>query len=190
VNGHRLFRALSIVAFGSTYITVLLGANVMASGSGLACPDWPSCSTGVLGTFQGAAGIEFSHRTSAFLLSLIIVGLAILGLAYERRRPVLRNLALAALGLVILEALLGGVVIDSGLAWSIVLVHFAIATLLFGLTLILAFLANLKEIPRRWLDWAHQAAEMRAPVEPLDRPVPAGPGLPAIPGASAAPLDR
>src|SRR5208282_5635665 len=102
MRGHDLFRYAAIFAVVLCYSTILLGGNVMASDSGLACPDWPSCfgNGNFLPAFQGGVALEWSHRVSAFFLSTAILLLALLGIAYERQRKVLLRIALIALGLV------------------------------------------------------------------------------------------
>lgn len=173
MRGHDLFRYAAVVACVLCYSTILLGGNVMASGSGLACPDWPTCygNGNVLPAFQGGVALEWSHRVSAFFLASAILVLALLGVAYERQRKVLMRFAFVALGLVVTEALLGGLVIESLLAPTFVLVHLAIATALFGLLLVLVLLSNLREMPRRWVDWARRATDESAPVARSDAAV-------------------
>jgi len=164
MRGNDLFRYAAIAACLLCYTTILLGGNVMASDSGLACPDWPSCfgNGNYLPAFQGGVALEWSHRVSAFFLSSAILLLALLGIAYERQRKALLGLALGALGLVVTEALLGGLVVESQLQVSFVLIHLAIATALFGLLLILVLLSNLRELPRRWIEWARRATDENA----------------------------
>lgn len=156
---HTLFRLLAIVAFAATYVTILLGGNVMASDSGLACPDWPTCHGTLLPPFSGATAIEWSHRVSAFVTGMLVAALAVVGLVSERRRPVLRGLTVCAAILVLAQAFLGGLVVETDLVVGIVLLHFLLATILFGLLLLIAFLANLREIPKRWAAWAERAAD-------------------------------
>jgi heme a synthase len=188
MRGHDLFRYAAIFAVVMCYSTILLGGNVMASGSGLACPDWPSCfgNGNFLPAFQGGVALEWSHRVSAFFLSSAILVLAIAGLAYERQRKVLMRLALAALGLVVTEALLGGLVIQSALSPTIVLAHLGIATALFGILLILVVLSNLRELPRRWVEWARRAADERSPTPSAATPGPRDAPHP-VPGAPFGP---
>jgi heme A synthase len=161
MRGHDLFRYAAIVACVLCYTTILLGGNVMASDSGLACPDWPSCygNGNYLPALQGGVALEWTHRVSAFFLSTSILVLAMLGIAYERQRRVLLRISLVCLGLVITEALLGGLVVESQLVPDLVLTHLAIATVLFGILLVLVLLSNLRELPRRWVDWARRAAD-------------------------------
>jgi cytochrome c oxidase assembly protein subunit 15 len=163
-RGSRAFELLAAVSFAAVYVTILLGGNVIVSGSGLGCSSWPTCNGSPFDTpFTGSAGIEFSHRLSALVLGSLVALLALVGLLYEKDRPVLRRLAYISFLLVGAEALLGGVVIETSLAPVIVLLHFLLATVLFGLLLVLALLANRHRIPPHWRDWARRASEPGAP---------------------------
>jgi heme a synthase len=176
VRGHDLFRYATLFAVVLCYATILLGGNVMASDSGLACPSWPSCygNGNLLPAFQGGAAVEWSHRVMAFFLASSVLVLAVLGIAFERGRPALLRMSLVALGLVVSEALLGGLVVENSLAITLVLVHLAIATALFGLLLVLSLLANFRELPTRWVAWAHRALDEnpRTAPDPTDVPEP------------------
>jgi heme a synthase len=156
---HTVFRLLAVAAFASVYVTIIMGGNVIASGSGLACPDWPSCHGNFLPPMSGGTAIEWGHRVSALVTGVLVASMTLVGLASERRRPVLRGLSVCASFLVLAEALLGGLVVDSGLVVGIVLLHFLLATVLFGLLLLIAFLANLRDIPKRWASWAERAMD-------------------------------
>jgi heme A synthase len=175
MRGHDLFRFAAVFAAVLCYSTILLGGNVMASGDGLACPHWPTCyaNGNLLPAYVGGAAVEWSHRVSAFFLSVCVLVLALLGLAYERSRQVLLRMSLVALALVVTEALLGGLVVESSLVPELVLIHLALATALFGLLLVLTLLSNLREMPRRWIAWARRAAEEAPPVPHRAPPAPA-----------------
>ncbi|MCI4336157.1 MAG: COX15/CtaA family protein [Thermoplasmata archaeon] len=187
MRGHDLFRYTAIAAVIACYVTIILGGNVMASDSGLACPDWPSCHGTFAPPLSGGTGIEWTHRLAAFGLSVIIAFLAVLAVAFERSRPVLLRLTMLSLSTVVAQALLGGVVVVSNLYVAIVLLHLALATALFGMLLILVGLSNLRELPRRWLDWARHAAEEEPAVDPAD-PSPAGRPVPAPHSTAAIPV--
>jgi heme A synthase len=161
MRGHDLFRIAAVFAAVLCYATILLGGNVMANGDGLGCPHWPTCypNGNLLPGFQGAAAVEWSHRVFAFFLAVSVLLLSILGLVYERGRRVLLGLSLGSLALVVAEALLGGLVVESGLQVVLILLHLALATALFGLLLVLVLLSNLREMPRRWVEWARRASE-------------------------------
>lgn len=178
MDPHRLFRYLAVAALAATYVTILLGGNVMASDSGLACPDWPTCHGTLTPPLSGPTGVEWTHRLSALATSLLVGAVAVTALAVERRRPVLLRLALASAAAVVSQAVLGGIVVESDLAVLVVLAHLALATVLFALLLALALLANLRHVPRRWRSWALEASVEHPPAE--------GP-LPAVPAPATGP---
>jgi heme A synthase len=186
MRGHDAFRTATAVAAFLCYVTILFGGTVMARGDGLACPHWPTCyaTLGAWPSATSAASVEWAHRVAAFVLSLSVASVAVLALAFERARPVLVRLALGALTLVFVEALLGGAVVESQLSVVLILVHLGVATALFGLLLVLTLLANLREIPRRWIAWAVRATEPDPPAVPRpEAPAPSAPPVPA-PGPS------
>ncbi|HUZ79158.1 MAG TPA: COX15/CtaA family protein [Thermoplasmata archaeon] len=189
MRGHDLFRYAAVAALVACYVTIILGGNVIASDSGLGCPSWPACNGSFtpLPTVSGASAVEWAHRVSAFFLAVALVILSAFALAYERRRPVLLKLSLFSLALVVALALLGGAVVDSSLNLALVLLHFALATILFGVLLILVLLSNLRSLSRRWVTWAVKAGEERE-VDPyaLAGADPADDGA-ARPGSSPGP---
>lgn len=166
MDSHRIFRYLVVAAVAASYVTILLGGNVMASDSGLACPDWPTCHGSLTPPLSGPTGIEWEHRLSAVVLSALVGAVAVLALAAERRRPILLRLSLASAATVLSQALLGGVVVESDLTVAVVLAHLALATVLFALLLALALLANLRFIPPRWRSWANEASAETPAVSP------------------------
>ncbi|MCI4325480.1 MAG: COX15/CtaA family protein [Thermoplasmata archaeon] len=188
---HTIFRLLAIAAFFATYVTIVLGGNVIASNAGLACPDWPSCHGTFAPPFSGATAIEWSHRVSAFVTGLLVAGMALIGLVSERRRPVLRGLAVSAAVLVLAQAFLGGLVVVTDLQAMVVLLHFVFATVLLGILLVIAFLANLRSIPKLWTDWAEAAADEEAASVTLARmqrgDAPSGQRDPGAPARAAEP---
>lgn len=105
--GLALFAAL-----GTTWVFVLvtLGAFTTSIGAGMVFPDWP-LSNGSLnpqGWLQNVAMFaEHSHRLSAAVMSAITVALAI-WLWRREQRLWLRKLGWFAVGLVLAQALVGG----------------------------------------------------------------------------------
>jgi heme a synthase len=159
MKGHRIFQLLAVASLAACYVVILIGGTVMASDSGLGCPTWPSCHGTFTPALSGAAGIEWAHRLSAFVLSLLIGAMFVAALVFERGRPALIRLSSAAAALVLAQALLGGVVVDSDLAIEFVLLHLALATALFGLLLVIAFLSTYRTMPKRWVEWARRASQ-------------------------------
>ena len=178
-KGHTFFRYAAVAAVLACYVTILIGGNVMASDSGLACPDWPTCHGTLAPPLVGGQGIEWAHRISAFVLSVTILVMCVGAIIAERARPVLIRLSAASAALVLAQALLGGVVVETDLTVDIVLLHLGLATALFALLILLALLANFREIPRRWLDFARRASEDVPPsVRWAESGAPEGPSAP------------
>ncbi len=186
MDGHRAFRYTSLVAVAMCWITILLGGNVIVTDSGLGCSTWPSCDGTFFPAISGAMGIEWVHRLSAFFLALIIALLLILAVAYERRRPAALRLSVGAFVLVIALAFLGAAVVDSDLNIGLVLLHFGVATILFGALLVLALIVNWKFIPQRWHAWATQEAEP-SPPRPTAHSSPSRPFPPKEPSTAPEP---
>lgn len=176
-QGRDLFRWSAVASFFACYATMLLGGEVLASGSGLGCASWPSCNGTFTPPFVGPAAVEWSHRLGAASLSVFVTVLFVAALLFERRRPTLIRLSSLAFSTVLLEGLLGGVVVESRLTIWLVLLHFAIATALLGFLALIVLLGNMPHLPRSWVDWAREASTDQ-PTPGPSRPEPAGP----IPG--------
>jgi cytochrome c oxidase assembly protein subunit 15 len=121
----RLFRRLAIASLVMVSVIVVTGAAVRLTGSGLGCPDWPSCTQQHLTpALSFHPVIEFSNRIVTVLLT-IVVAAAVVG-AF-RRRPFRRDLAWLAAGLligVLAQAALGALVVYTKLNPYLVMVHF------------------------------------------------------------------
>ncbi len=145
------FRYLAIVSAVVAYLTVLLGAGVTFSDTPLVCPTWPGCSPGqFIPTLGGPATLEFSHRALALVLSLCTLGLLALAYLTRQASPGVRRMTFLAAVLVILQALLGGAIIFSDAEFAIVVFHLGLATLLFGILILIAVMANFPFLPPRW----------------------------------------
>ncbi|PKA02615.1 cytochrome oxidase assembly protein [Leptospira ellisii] len=59
------------------FLNLLYGPLVRATGSGLACPDWPFCFGKIFPTFDFQIFMEVSHRYYSGFLGLILLGLTI-----------------------------------------------------------------------------------------------------------------
>jgi heme A synthase len=125
-------RALAVTASGLTILLIAIGGLVRATGSGLGCPGWPKCFGRWIPPLEYHAVIEYSHRFTAFLDVVAIGALALV--AWRGYRGVTRVFrpAVAAFGLVILQAILGGVVVRGELKALLVTAHFATAMILAG----------------------------------------------------------
>jgi protoheme IX farnesyltransferase len=131
------FTTLAAIAVAMTYLLVVVGAVVRATGSGLGCPEWPTCHGSWIPPLDDPhAVIEWSHRTVAALTGGVVALLALVVVLRHRDRPALVVGSVAAAGLVLFQAWLGKVTVESQLSGEIVTAHLATAM---GLLAILLF---------------------------------------------------
>lgn len=119
-----VFRWFALAAFISMIVIVLTGAAVRLTGSGLGCPDWPTCfKDQIAGSWSIHPLIEYANRMVTVTL-VILTGVTFI--ASLLRRPRRRDLAVLAglliLG-VILDAILGAFVVYSKLNPWLVSLH-------------------------------------------------------------------
>lgn len=117
-------------AVALTYLVIVLGGVVRLSGAGLACPDWPLCHGRILPPADPLVWAEWLHRLAALLLVLLLVTLY-LGGAGPGPAGLRRWLA-AALGLLLVQVILGGLTVLLELPPAIVVAHLAASQLLLG----------------------------------------------------------
>ena len=123
----------AIVAASATFCLIFIGGLVTSTGSALAVPDWPLSFGHLIPTYWHAGvPIEYGHRVAAGTVSILTLILALWTWMAERRRWV-RYTALAALGLVIFQAVLGGITVLMELPLPIAVAHAATAQAFFCL---------------------------------------------------------
>jgi cytochrome c oxidase assembly protein subunit 15 len=114
-----------------TYIVVYLGAYVRHVGASLSCLDWPLCNGRVIPRFIGGEGTQFLHRVAAGILVMVILALYFMVHSMRRTRPDLYWGAVACVGLVVLQALSGAIVVETRVAVLSTLLHSFLVSLLF-----------------------------------------------------------
>lgn len=127
----RAYQRVSLVALVALAFIVVTGAGVRLTGSGLGCPDWPTCDEGrIVAPLEYHALVEFVNRTVTGLVSLAVM-VAVLGALFRRpRRRDLTWLALGLVGGVIGQIVLGGLVVLFHLAPPLVMGHFILSMVL------------------------------------------------------------
>jgi protoheme IX farnesyltransferase len=133
------FQRLALLTAATTYLLIVIGAIVRSTGSGMGCPDWPTCHGSLIPPLgDTGAWIEWIHRTVAVLVGLLVVATAVLAwLDYRRIRSILFG-SLLAVVLVFFQAYLGKVTVDTSNAGDTVTAHLATALALLG---VLTFVA-------------------------------------------------
>jgi heme A synthase len=82
----RTFRRLAAAATAATYLLLLTGSTVVASGAGNGCNSWPLCGSGFALDFAGANAYTMLHRGSVLVIGLLL--LHVLSTAVRRWRSV------------------------------------------------------------------------------------------------------
>jgi heme A synthase len=80
------FRRLAIVAAAATYVMMLTGSTVVASGADNSCNSWPLCGNGFAFDFAGANAFTMLHRGAVLIVGLLL--LHVLSTAVRRWRSV------------------------------------------------------------------------------------------------------
>ena len=122
----------------ATYLLIVLGAVVRATGSGLGCPDWPTCHGSLIPPFEREALIEYSHRSLAAIVGLLALGILIL--AWRSRQDDRRSwwLSIGVMALLLVQAWLGRQVVLTELSPALVSFHLGTAMTLLALLLLIA----------------------------------------------------
>lgn len=123
-----LTAALTLVLLG-------IGGAVHATGSSLACPDWPLCHGQVLPEMRGGVAIEHTHRLVASLVGLCTLAIAVLAHGRGGRT---RTLGWAAASLVVVQGVLGGITVLLRLSFVASMLHLLVSMIFFGTLLMLA----------------------------------------------------
>ncbi|KAM9862593.1 heme A synthase [Leucobacter sp. BZR 635] len=132
----QLPRFLPFAAWASFVLNVLIiatGGAVRLTGSGLGCTDWPLCTPGSLVPTQEQsyhALIEFGNRTISGPLLLAALAVVIIGWKVRKQRGDLFVISWIVLGLVLLQAFVGGVIVWEELAAVLVGFHYTVSLII------------------------------------------------------------
>src|SRR5438093_1042540 len=178
----KAFGRLASAAVVATFVLIILGGLVRATGAGLACPDWPLCHgrlippldplvltewshrfvASILGiltlavaladwplcygqllpSLTGGVGAHLLHRFAAAIAGALIVVTAAAAYRTQTRRPQLQAASAIAVGLLILQIILGALNIEYRLADAVTIAHLATAAALFATLVVLAVLSS------------------------------------------------
>ena len=131
---HRAF----VITIFWTLGLLFLGSVVHATESSLACPDWPTCFGTMVPEMTGGVFWEHLHRLVAGGLILFFCGAIYLTWKERPRGSRLMKAAWAGLGLLLIQALFGGLTVLLLLPDWISTSHLGLAFLFLGLTTVLA----------------------------------------------------
>lgn len=126
----------------ATFCLLIAGGLVSTTESGLACPDWPLCEGQYIPPMIDGKQFEHTHRLVASFVGVMTFGLCALLLKYRRRDRVLARLGVFAVGLVVVQALLGALTVKLRLPAWVSSTHQATAMAFFSVVVTLAFLTR------------------------------------------------
>ncbi|MDO5698230.1 MAG: COX15/CtaA family protein [Dermatophilus congolensis] len=126
-------RAMAWASMISNAMLIVTGGAVRLTASGLGCPTWPQC-TAESWTNTPEMGIhgyiEFGNRTLTFVLAAIAVLTFLSVWNLRKRYPLFFTIALS-LGLgIVVQAVVGGITVRTGLNPWVVGIHFVISAML------------------------------------------------------------
>ncbi len=124
---------------GLVFLQMLLGGLVAGNHAGLVYNDWPLMNGRLVPTAYAARGseghglwatlvhsqaaVQFDHRMTAYLVFVIVIGLGLTIVAARNVPPILRTLALALIGVVTMQLLLGIATLMAGAPLWLSLIH-------------------------------------------------------------------
>ena len=130
-------RRISLANLIAQSLIILTGAIVRLTGSGLGCPTWPNCAPGsLIPVAEQVEGfhkyIEFGNRLLTFAVLAISIALFVVALMHKKRQIILW----ASLPLIgtLLQAVLGGITVLTGLNPFTVMAHFILSIILVAIS--------------------------------------------------------
>lgn len=130
---HRLAK----LAAAATFILLLIGGTVNATGSSLACPEaFVVCHASLLPKMEGGVLYEHGHRLAAMTVGFTQIALTILLLV---RRPRDRKLGIFLLGMVLAQGLFGATTVALKLKWYVSTTHLLLGMSYFAMLIYTAF---------------------------------------------------
>jgi heme a synthase len=122
--------ALAVVVWLVAIATMASAAMVAKTGAAFACGSWPLCNGALIPDLADPSiRLHFSHRLLAAATTVGVLGL----LLVTRRQREIQPVTAAALILIVLAVLLGGVLVLTGMPILMAILHQALGILTFAL---------------------------------------------------------
>lgn len=135
----RLIAAAVVLTQGGIAVT---GAIVRVTASGLGCPTWPQCFPGSFTPVPHAEvpvlhqAVEFGNRMITFLV-VLTAALAVLAVTRARRRREVLVYAWLMPTSTVMQAVIGGITVLTGLLWWTVAIHLLVSMAMVWLAVLL-----------------------------------------------------
>jgi cytochrome c oxidase assembly protein subunit 15 len=135
-QGVWLHRYATLAAF-CTLVLIAAGALVTSNDAGLSIPDWPLSYGKLVPPLIGGIRYEWTHRLIAGTVGMLTLGLAAWLIVADSRRW-MRRLGVAAVGLIVAQATLGGMTVLFFQPWWVSTAHACLAQAFFCVMVSLA----------------------------------------------------
>ncbi|MEI7913281.1 MAG: heme A synthase [Mycobacteriaceae bacterium] len=128
----RTQRVIAAAVLLSQALISVTGAVVRVTASGLGCPTWPQCFPGSFTPVPHAEvpivhqAVEFGNRLITFAV-VITAGLAVLAVTRAHRRREVKIYAWLMPASTVLQAVIGGITVLTGLLWWTVAIHLLVS---------------------------------------------------------------
>ncbi|MCI0355898.1 MAG: COX15/CtaA family protein [Acidobacteria bacterium] len=145
---NRAHHAFAVFTAGVTFLLLIAGALVTSNDAGLAVPDWPTSFGSIykIPPLVGGVKYEHGHRMVAQFVGLLTIILAVWTWRVDRRSW-MRKLGFVALGLVIVQGILGGITVLFYLPPWVSTAHATLGQIFFCAVVLMALFTS-----RSWLE--------------------------------------
>ncbi|MFA5896002.1 MAG: COX15/CtaA family protein [Thermoplasmata archaeon] len=143
MNRRRVFQIVAVASAVVAYATVIVGGTVRSAGAGMGCgADWPLCNGSIIPDLSDPeTAIEFSHRVVALSAGIVFLLTLVLAFLWYRKDKRILFLSVSSFLLVVAQALLGALTVQTDLSPVLVTAHLAVGTATFAAALALALIA-------------------------------------------------
>lgn len=136
----QIFIAIAVVLTQAGI--AVTGSVVRVTASGLGCPTWPQCSPGSFTPVQHSEvaaihqAVEFGNRMLTFLV-VLTAALIVIAVTRARRRYEVRVYAWLMPVSTVVQAVMGGITVLTGLLWWTVAIHLLLSMAMVWLSVLL-----------------------------------------------------
>ncbi len=152
----RAYGRVSWACLVSLYAIIVTGSLVRLTGSGLGCQDWPRCSDQRFVDVSTAhAAVEQVNRLFTGVVAIAVIASVLLSQRLQPRQKALTWLSFGLVGGVVLQVVIGGIVVISGLHPAFNMAHYLVSILL--VTIAFELLCRVRRLRRREVELGDSA---------------------------------